>query len=339
VEEGSEVEDLERITFWRGKRVFVTGSTGVIGLNLINRLSSYGAEVVALVRDWVPQAMKCGTWLTGESSVTLVRGELEDYFFIMRVLSEYEVQYVFHLGAQTLVTVGNASPVTTFRANIEGTWNLLEAVRVLHEYSPAMESVCIASSDKAYGSSPVLPYTEEMPLCGDHPYDVSKSCTDLIARSYGKTYDLPVSIARMGNIYGPGDLNFSRIIPGTIRSVLEGKRPEIRSDGTPVREYFYVEDAVNAYLTLAENTRKTKRYGEAFNFSSGEKRSVADVVDEIVQLMDSDVKPMTLNTGKHEIQDQYLSIQKAESMLGWRPAFSLKKGLPPTINWYREVLS
>jgi len=327
------------MNFWKGKRVLVTGSTGVIGLNLINRLSSYGAEVVALVRDWVPQTMKCGTWLDGNSSVTLVRGELEDYFFIMRVLSEYEVRYVFHLGAQTLVNVGNASPVTTFRANIEGTWNLLEAVRVLDGYSHTMESVCIASSDKAYGSSPILPYTEEMPLRGDHPYDVSKSCTDLIARSYGKTYDLPVSIARMGNIYGPGDLNFSRIIPGTIRSILEGKRPEIRSDGTPVREYFYVEDAVTSYLALAENAQKLNRPGEAFNFSSGEKRSVADVVKQILELMDADLEAVTLNTGKHEIQDQYLSIQKAKKLLGWHPMFSLKDGLPLTIDWYREVLS
>jgi CDP-glucose 4,6-dehydratase len=339
VEEGSEVEDLERINFWRGKRVFVTGSTGVIGLNLINRLTSYGAEVVALVRDWVPQTMKCGTWLTGNSSVTLVRGELEDYFFIMRVLSEYEIQYVIHLGAQTLVNVGNASPVTTFRANIEGTWNLLEAIRVLDESSPTMESVCIASSDKAYGSSPILPYTEEMPLRGDHPYDVSKSCTDLIAQSYGKTYELPVYIARMGNIYGPGDLNFSRIIPGTIRSILEGKRPEIRSDGTPIREYFYVEDAVNSYLTLAENTRKINNPGEAFNFSSGEKRSVIEVVNRILELMDSDLQPVILNTGKHEIQDQYISIQKAEKLLGWNPTFPLNEGLSLTINWYRKVLS
>jgi len=183
VEAGSQMEDLERINFWKGKKVFVTGSTGVIGLNLVNRLVSYGAEVIALVRDWVPQATYLGEWLSTGSDVNLVRGELEDYFFIQRVISEYEIEYIFHLGAQTIVNVGNTSPVTTFKANIEGTWNLLEAVRVLEGYYGTIEAVCVASSDKAYGLSLTLPYTEDMPLCGEHPYDVSKSCTDLIAQS------------------------------------------------------------------------------------------------------------------------------------------------------------
>ncbi len=339
MEGGSKVEDLERINFWKGKRVFVTGATGVIGLNLVNRLVSYGAEVIALVRDWVPQTVKGGNWLSGNSAVTLVRGELEDYFFIMRVLSEYEVQYVFHLGAQTIVKVGNASPVTTFRANIEGTWNLMEAIRVLEGYSNQINAVCIASSDKAYGSSPSLPYTEDMPLRGEHPYDVSKSCTDLISQSFGKTYGLPVYIARMGNIYGPGDFNFSRIIPGTIRNILEMKKPEIRSDGTPIREYFFVEDAVNSYLVLAEMSEYIRKPGEAFNFSSGERRSVIDLVYQILELMNSNLEPAVLNTGRHEIQDQYLSIGKAETLLGWRPEYPLKKGLPLTIDWYRKVLS
>jgi CDP-glucose 4,6-dehydratase len=257
----------------------------------------------------------------------------------MRVLSEYEIQDVFHLGAQTLVNVGNASPVTTFRANIGGTWNLLEAARVLEDHAASLSSICVASSDKAYGSSKILPYTEDMPLCGDHPYDVSKSCTDLIARSYGKTYDLPVYIARMGNIYGPGDLNFSRIIPGTIRSILEKKRPEIRSNGTPVREYFFVEDAVDAYLTLAEQSPKMKNPGDAFNFSSGEKKNVTELVELIRKAMRSDLEPVFLNAAKHEIQDQYLSIKKAEKILSWKPAYTLKKGLPLTIAWYKKVLA
>jgi len=330
---------MGRMNYWKGKRVFVTGSTGVVGLNLVNRLSSYGADVIALVRDWVPQTVQGGPWLTGDSSVTLVRGELEDYFFIMRVLSEYEIEHVFHLGEQTLVKVGNASPVTTFRANIEGSWNLLEAARVLNEQSKTIQSVCVASSDKAYGSSPVLPYTEEMPLAGEHPYDVSKSCTDLIAQCYGKTYNLPVYIARMGNIYGPGDLNFSRIIPGTIRSILEKKRPEIRSNGTPVREYFFVEDAVDAYLTMAESAGTINRPGEAFNFSSGEQRNVIELVQQISGVMRSNLKPVIKNAGHNEIQDQYLSIQKAEDLLGWHPGYTLDKGLPLTIKWYRKVLS
>lgn len=332
------MEDLDRIKFWKGKRVFVTGSTGIIGLNLVEQLNSYGAEVVALVRDWVPQTLKCGNWLNGTSLVTLVRGELEDYFLIMRILSEYEVEHVFHLGAQTLVNVGNASPLTTFRANIEGTWNLLEAIRVLKGYSSNIESVCIASSDKAYGSSKTLPYTEDMPLCGENPYDVSKSCTDLIAQSYGKTYDLPIYISRMGNIYGPGDLNFSRIIPGTIRNILKHKQPEIRSDGTPIREYFYVADAVNAYLTLAERSGEIDCPGEAFNFSSGEKRSVIELVNQILATMDSNLKPVLLNSRRHEIQDQYLSIKKAEKLLGWQPEYPLKRGLPLTIEWYKRVI-
>jgi CDP-glucose 4,6-dehydratase len=332
------MEDLDRVKFWKGKRVFVTGSTGVIGLNLVNRLNSYGAEVIALVRDWVPGTSKCGPWLDSNSPVTLVRGELEDYFFILRVLSEYEVDHVFHLGAQTLVNVGNASPVTTFKANIEGTWNLLEATRVLQAYNTTIKSVCVASSDKAYGTSPVLPYTENMPLCGEHPYDVSKSCTDLIAQSYGKTYKVPVSIARMGNIYGPGDLNFSRIVPGTVRSILDKKAPEIRSDGTPVREYFYVEDAVSAYLTMAEKSATLNRPGEAFNFSSGEKRTVLELVNQIISTMGSDLKPVLKNTGRNEIQDQYLSIDKAAKVLGWHPHYTLAKGLPLTIEWYRKSL-
>lgn len=330
---------MDRINFWKGKRVFVTGSTGVIGLNLINRLVSYGADVTALVRDWVPQATHLGGWLASGSDVNIVRGELEDYFFIQRVISEYEIQQVFHLGAQTIVKTGNTSPVTTFRANIEGTWNLLDAIRVLEGYSGSVESVCVASSDKAYGSSKNLPYTEETPLCGEHPYDVSKSCTDLIAQSYGKTYNLPVTVARMGNIYGPGDLNFSRIIPGTIRSIFRGSRPEIRSDGSPVREYFFVEDAVSAYLSMAEQTTCRKFHGEAFNFSSGEKMSVDEVVRKIILTMGSDLEPVFLNTSRHEIQDQYLSIRKAHDKLSWDPEYSFEKGLARTIEWYRRLLA
>ncbi|MDD4126419.1 MAG: GDP-mannose 4,6-dehydratase [Methanomicrobium sp.] len=332
------MESMERLKFWSGKRVFVTGATGVVGLNLVNELEKSGAEVTALVRDWVPKTKILGKWLNEESSVNLVRGDLEDYNLVLRTLAEYEIQYVFHLGAQTIVQVGNRSPVTTFKANIEGTWNLLEAVRVLNSYSDDIKAVCVASSDKAYGSSKILPYTEDMPLCGEHPYDVSKSCTDLIAQSYGKSYGLPVSIARMGNIYGPGDLNFNRIVPGTIRSILQSKRPEIRSDGTPVREYFFVRDAVDAYLTMAEKAGCGCFFGEAFNFSSGEKYSALELVEKICRTMNSDLKPEILNTGRNEIQDQYLSIKKAEDVLNWKPKHTLEEGLKTTIKWYKEVL-
>jgi len=332
------MEDLERMNFWKGRRVLVTGATGVVGLNLVNKLETLGAEVVTIVRDWVPKTRLQGNFFHDGSGVVIVRGELEDYHLLVRTIAEYEIANIFHLGAQTLVGVGNVSPLTTFKANIEGTWNLLEAARVIQAHTPGIESICVASSDKAYGSSKILPYTEEMALSGEHPYDVSKSCCDLIARSYGITYSLPVSIARMGNIYGPGDLNFNRVVPGTIRSVLEGKAPQIRSDGTPVREYFYVDDAVDAYLTMAELARSTKP-GSAFNFSSGEKRSVLDVVNTILNLMKSDLKPVIRNTAHHEIQDQYLSIEKAEKELRWKPRHPLKSGLVPTIAWYKKVVA
>ena len=330
------MEDLDRLKFWSGKKVFVTGATGVIGLNLVNRLVETKADVVALVRDTVPKTKLLGNWLEGESGVTIVRGDLLDYDLVLRSLAEYESEYIFHLGAQTIVNVGNRSPLTTFRSNIEGTWNLLEATRVLESYSSSFKALCVASSDKAYGTSPVLPYVEDMPLRGEHPYDVSKSCTDLLAQSYAKTYNLPITIARMGNIYGYGDLNFNRIIPGTIKSILENKPVEIRSDGTPIREYFFVLDAVSAYLTMAEMSQKKKVVGEAFNFSSGEKFSVLEIVQKIMDQMGTGGKPRILNTSRHEIQDQYLSIEKAKTVLKWKPHYWTDEGLAMTIAWYKE---
>jgi len=322
---------------WKGRRVFVTGGTGVVGTNLVTRLEGLGAEVTALVRDWVPRTRVLGSWLSGEAGVNLVRGELEDYQFLERTIAEYEIEYIFHLGAQTIVSIGNASPVGTFRANIEGTWNLLEAARVVSGYASHLQGICVASSDKAYGASKNLPYTEDQPLAGTHPYEVSKGCADLLARSYAATYDLPIAVARMGNIYGPGDLNFNRVIPGTIRSLLEGKRPEIRSDGTPVREYFFVGDAVEAYLAMAEKIGDRQVRGEAFNFSSGEKATVLEVVKRITKKMGMDRKPVILNESRHEIKDQYLAIGKAKKILKWKPAFTLDAGLDITIPWYREV--
>ena len=334
------MEDLDRLDFWKNKRVLVTGSTGVVGINLVNELEKMGADVVAFVRDSVPAARHLARWLNGHSPVTVVRGDLEDINSIMRTLAEYETQVVYHLGAQTIVNVGNRSPLTTFKANIEGTWNLLESSRILNEYSDVLEIICVASSDKAYGSSKKLPYTEDMPLHGEHPYDVSKSCTDLISQCYADTYNLPVCIARMGNIYGPGDLNFNRIIPGTIRDIHNNARPEIRSDGSPVREYFYVGDAVDAYLTLAEKMSFKKISGEAFNFSSGEKLSVLEVVKKVLGSMGSSLKPKILRQSRNEIQNQYLSIEKAKKILKWSPKHSVDEGLKLTIPWYcNEVFS
>lgn len=330
------MENLERMNFWEGKRVFVTGATGVVGINLVNTLVNNNAEVVTLVRDWIPRTKILGSWLQDSGKVTIIRGELEDYTTILRSLAEYEIEFIYHLGAQTIVNIGNRSPLTTFRANIEGTWNLLEAARVLNTYSPTIRCICVASSDKAYGTSQVLPYTEDMPLKGDHPYDVSKSCTDLITQSYARSYELPVCIARMGNIYGPGDLNFNRIIPGTIKALAEKKNPRIRSDGSPIREYFYVDDAVDAYLTLAEKSEKKKIYGEAFNFSSGEKIRVLNLVNRIISLFGSDLTPLILNESKNEIENQYLSIEKAKHLLDWSPKYTIDAGLAMTIPWYME---
>jgi CDP-glucose 4,6-dehydratase len=330
------MEDLERLKFWNGKKVFITGATGVIGLNLVNQLVKCEAEVVALVRDTVPKTKILGSWLGAESDVIQVRGDLLDNDLIMRTLAEYESEYIFHLGAQTIVNVGNRSPRTTFRSNIEGTWNLLEAVRVLEGYSSTIKAICVASSDKAYGSSPVLPYVEDMPLRGEHPYDVSKSCTDLLAQSYAKTYNLPITIARMGNIYGFGDLNLNRIIPGTIRNIIQNKPVEIRSNGTPIREYFFVVDAVDAYLTMAEKISDPRVAGEAFNFSSGEKLTVLEIVQKISAIMGAKIPPRILNNSRHEIQDQYLSIQKARKILHWKPHYKTTEGLKLTIDWYKE---
>ena len=330
------MEDLERLKFWSGKKVYITGATGVVGLNLVNRLVECRAEVVALVRDAVPKAKILGKWLDGDSGVTVVRGGLQDFDLILRSIAEYESEYIFHLGAQTIVKVGNRSPLTTFQSNIQGTWNLLEAARILEGYSSTIKAICVASSDKAYGSSPVLPYTENMPLHGEHPYDVSKSCTDLIAQSYAKTYNLPITIARMGNIYGFGDLNFNRVIPGTIRNILENRPVEIRSDGTPIREYFFVLDAVSAYLIMAQKTQKKGVIGEAFNFSSGEKFTVREIVEKIIYLMGANVTPQILKTSRHEIQDQYLSIDKAKKILNWKPQYDTEKGLRMTIDWYKN---
>ncbi len=332
------MEDLGRLNYWEGRRVFVTGATGVLGLNLVNRLIKLDADVVAFVRDWVPRARILGKWLQDSDKVTIVRGGLEDYDSIARTLAEYEIDCIFHLGAQTIVNVGNRSPLTTFKSNIEGTWNLLESARVLNTYSEDIKCICVASSDKAYGTSKDLPYTEDMPLKGEHPYDVSKSCTDLIAQSYALTYQLPTCIARMGNIYGPGDLNFNRIVPGTIKSLIDGKRPVIRSDGKPIREYFFVEDAVDAYLVMAETIEKRKVSGEAFNFSSGEKICVSDMVQRIISQYGSSLKPEILNVSKNEITDQYLSIEKAKDLLKWVPKYTVGEGLKLTIPWYKEMI-
>ncbi len=296
----------------------------------MKELIEQGANVTGLVRDHVPQS----NLYQGEhiKKMNIVRGSLEDMAVMERALGEYEIDTVFHLAAQAIVGVANRNPISTFEANILGTWNILEACRK----HPLIKRVIVASSDKAYGDQENLPYDENMPLQGKHPYDVSKSCADLISHTYFHTYGLPVCITRCGNLYGGGDLNFNRIIPQTIQLVLNGEAPEIRSDGTFVRDYFYIEDAVQAYLLLAEKMEENNLAGEAFNFSNEIQLTVLELVEKIMKKMNSNLKPKVLNQGSNEIKHQYLSAEKARKLLNWTPAYTIDEGLEKTIEWYTE---
>jgi CDP-glucose 4,6-dehydratase len=319
--------------FWRDRPVLVTGATGLLGSWLTKSLVAKNADVVCLVRDWVPQSeiVQSGSL----DRVKVVRGDVCDREIVERTLGEYEIHTVFHLAAQTIVGIANRNPLSTFQSNIEGTWNVFEACR----RSPAVKSIVLASSDKAYGDQEKLPYSEDTPLEGRHPYDVSKSCADLIAQAYGSSYKLPVAITRCGNFYGGGDLNWNRIVPGTIRSILRGERPVIRSDGQFVRDYFYVEDGAAAYLQLAERMASDPGLsGRAFNFSNEIQVTVLDLVNRILKQMDSTLAPDIRNEASNEIKHQYLSAERARKILGWKPLFTLDEGLAHTIAWYRDFL-
>jgi CDP-glucose 4,6-dehydratase len=319
--------------FWQDRPTLVTGGTGLLGGWLVRRLFDAGADVVCLVRDWAPQSEFVRARLIDR--VKVVNGDVRSQSLLERVLGEYEIDTVIHLAAQTIVGIANRNPVSTFKTNIGGTWALLEACR----RSPTVKQIVVASSDKAYGEHKQLPYNEDAPLTGRHPYDVSKSCADLIAQSYAATYDLPVAVTRCGNFYGGGDLNWNRIVPGTIRSVLRGQRPVIRSDGKFVRDYFYVEDGAAANLVLAEQlSRDNRLWGQAFNFSNESQVTVLEVVDRILKIMGSDFEPDVRNEAVNEIREQYLSAAKAREVLGWKPLFTLDDGLRHTIDWYREFL-
>jgi len=325
-----EALELNR-AFWLDRPVFVTGGTGLVGSWLVKRLIDAGADVVCLVRDWVPQSeMIRKGWI---EQVKVVRGDIRDRETLERALGEYEIDTVIHLAAQTIVTIANRNPISTFETNIAGTWNLLEACR----RSPRVKQIVVASSDKAYGDQDVLPYDESTPLQGQHPYDVSKSAADLIAYTYAKSFDLPVVITRCGNFYGGGDLNWNRIIPGTIRSILRGQPPIIRSDGEYIRDYFYVEDGAAAYMLLAEQlASRPELKGQAFNFSNEIQVSVGEIVDRILKAMKSDLNPDIRNEVTNEIRHQYLSAEKARRELQWKPMFNLDEGLQRTIDWYRN---
>lgn len=318
------------LPIWYQRRVFVTGCTGLLGAWLTEWLTKEGADVIGLIRDIVPSSNFYALGL--QDQIVTVRGALEDYDIIERTLNEYEVEVVFHLGAQTIVEIANENPRSTLSANIAGTWNVLEASR----RSPRVRAIVLASSDKAYGAQSVLPYREDAPLAGRHPYDASKSCADLIAQMYWYSYGTSVAITRCGNFYGGGDLNFNRIVPGTIRSLLNGQRPVIRSDGSLIRDYFFIKDAVGAYVCLAEALLSERGLGQAYNFSNELQVTVSEIVSLISKLMGRcDLSPLVLNRTVNEIPHQYLSAERARTELGWRPVYTLERGLIETIDWYR----
>ncbi len=319
--------------FWLDRPTLVTGASGLIGGWLVSRLLTAGADVVCLMRDWVPQSELVRTNLIDK--VKVVRGDVRDQETAERILGEYEIDTVIHLAAQTIVGIANRNPVSTFQTNIAGTWSLLEACR----RSPAVKQIVVASSDKAYGDHDVLPYTEDATLQGKHPYDVSKSCADLLAQAYATTYQLPVGITRCGNFYGGGDLNWNRLVPGTIRSVLRQQRPVVRSDGLFIRDYFYAEDGAIANMILAERMAEDPQLrGQAFNFSNETQSTVLELVNRILSLLNSDLRPDVRNEASNEIRHQYLSAAKAKQLLGWQPLFTLDEGLSRTIAWYKDFL-
>lgn len=323
------------LNFWRGRSVLVTGCTGVLGSWLTAKLVELGADVVGLIRDSIPnsQLVRSGTI----HKIKVVHGSITDDYVVNRIFPEYEIQTCFHLAALTVVGVANRAPVPAFEANIRGTWTMLEAARQWGK----VEEFLFASSDKAYGSHEVLPYTEDAPLQGKHPYDVSKSCADLIVRAFAHTYSMNTAVTRCANMYGGGDLNWNRIVPGTMRSALLNEPPIVRSDGTMKRDYLYVKDAVNAYLTLAEALHKQPdvHRGGAYNFGLDKPLTVLEMVNSILQVSDHpELKPVILNQATNEIQNQYLSSTKAHQLLNWQPQYTLEAALEETMEWYADVV-
>jgi len=321
-------------SFWRDRPTLVTGAAGLLGSGLVPRLHLLGADVVCLVRDWVPQSELIRSGAV--SRTKLVRGDVCDQALMERTLGEFEIRTVFHLAAQAIVGIANRNPISTFESDVRGTWITLEACR----RSPLVEQIVLASSDKAYGAHDALPYTEDMPLQGRHPYDASKSSADLIAQSFAHTYRLPIAIPRCGNLFGGGDLNWNRLVPGTIRSLLRNERPVIRTDGMYVRDYLYVEDAAAAFTLLAEQlAARPELGGEAFNFSCEHPLSVLEMVSLISQLAGSELQPDIRNEAANEIRSQHSSAEKARRIFGWKPHFSIEDGLRRTLDWYRAFLA
>ena len=320
-------------SYWKDKKVFITGFNGFIGSWLTYELWKQGAEVTGLLRDQIPNSMI--KLMKLEKKINIVKGDVTDFDILRRSFTEYDIDTVFHLAAQPLVTVAYKDPVSTFKVNIEGTWNILEVSRLI-----GIKRLIIASSDKAYGTHNRLPYDETFALKGQFPYDVSKSCADLIAQTYFNTYGLPICITRNANIYGGGDLNFNRIIPETIKCILSNKNPIIRSNGKFIREFFFVKDAVKSYLLVAENLHRKDIIGRAFNFGSSEQIKIIDLVNKIIELSGKTrLKPIILDEVTKEITDQYLSCKLADSLLNWKPDYTLEEGLKETYNWYKEYFN
>lgn len=317
--------------FWRERNVLITGASGFLGSYLTENLAKSGANIVALIRDNVPKSK-----LYDEDTyklITGVRGDIRNYFLLERILNEYEIDVIFHLAAQTIVQVANRSPISTFETNIKGTWNLLEAAR----RTETAKRIIVASTDKAYGEKKQLPYYETDPLSAMHPYDLSKAATDTLCQGYAVTYKLPVGITRCGNLYGGGDLNFNRVVPQTIRHLHYNENPIIRSDGTFLRDYFYVEDAADAYVTFAENLIEKKLEGQAFNFGTEQPVSVLELVSRISKIAKKEnLTPIIKNTAKGEIKDQYLSCKKARETFAWMPKHTLNQGLEKSFKWYEK---
>ncbi|MBN1549601.1 GDP-mannose 4,6-dehydratase [Candidatus Babeliales bacterium] len=314
------------------QNILVTGAAGLLGPQLITELLKNKANVIAFERD-----IKCDSFLYKrglDRRVSVVYGDLSNLDDLVRILNEFDIDVVFHLGAQAIVGRANRSPISTFKSNIEGTWNLLEACRL----SPWVKKIIVASSDKAYGEHTNLPYSEDYALRGRYPYDVSKSCADLLAQSYFHTYKLPVCITRCGNFFGGGDLHFNRIVPGTIRALLLNQRPVIRSNGALIRDYIYVKDVVDAYIALALKMDDSAILGHSFNFSTDKSLSVLEIVDMIRQEAGIYLEPIVQNQHNNEILAQNLDSSKAYRMLGWKPRYGIKRGLAETIAWYQDFL-
>jgi len=320
--------------YWKDKRIFVTGATGFLGSWITKRLVDLGSNVTVLIRDDV---FISNFYMLGlQKHVNIISGKLEQYKLLHRALNEYEIDTCLHVAAQPIVGVALRTPRTTFETNIRGTWNILEAARNCE----TVKRVVVASSDKAYGDHDNLPYDEDVALKGKYPYDVSKACADLLARAYFHTYGLPVGVTRCGNLYGPGDMNFSRIVPGTFKSIIKNENPTIRSDGTFKRDYFFIQDAVDAYLTLAQNLDRKEIHGQAFNFAPQRPMTVLELFNKMIEISGkTHLKPVILNQAKSEIKDQFLSREKATALLGWSPKFSVEDGLKITHPWYVDLLA